>query len=98
MIDGHALRDELDGVRRLLEKERWFARRVRPHLARMGGVVAPDAVDAPHRILLVSADHRDRGKGMPEKSIADAIGLDRKGASGYRSCADGSGGLEQVTA
>ena len=61
MISDLARRDVLDRVRRLLEEERRLACRIAAHLARMCGVVAADAVDAPHREALVTADDGDRG-------------------------------------
>ncbi|MNC85130.1 hypothetical protein D3C83_07100 [compost metagenome] len=61
--DGGAVRN--DGVRRLHEKERRLALGVMPHLARVLGVVAADAIDAPHREFLVALRYR-QGRRRPE--------------------------------
>ena len=67
VIDRHAGRRELDRIGRLLEEERRLARRVRSHLARVRRVVAADAVDPPHRELLIAARDRNEGLGNGER-------------------------------
>ena len=60
MIDHLVRRDELDGIGRLLEKKRRFARRVRAHFARMRRVIAADAIDPADREDLARARYRNR--------------------------------------
>jgi hypothetical protein len=52
-----------DGVGWLAEEKWRLAIRIEAHLARMGGVVAPDAVDAPDGKCLVRTGNRDRHRG-----------------------------------
>ena len=59
MIDGLARGHDLDGVGGLLEKERRLAVGIGAHLARVRGVIAPDAVDSPHREYLGRSGDRD---------------------------------------
>ncbi len=61
VLDGLALRHELQGVGRLHEEERRFAGRIAAHLARMRRVVAPDAIDAADREGVGRARDRDGG-------------------------------------
>ena len=56
MIADRADRDVLNRIGRLLEKERRLPGRVGAHFARMGGIVAADAIDATHRKYVGFAD------------------------------------------
>jgi hypothetical protein len=85
MIDRHAGRRELDRIRRLLEEERRLAVRVRSHLTRVRRIVAADAIDPPHRKLLVTAgDRNEHLRDRKRHSRALRIGRQRRrrGAAG----------------
>ena len=78
----------------LLEEERGLARRVLAHFARMGGVVAPDAVDTAHRKAVVAAAYgqartRDRlddvGHGI-QLPLVDSGAVVSRRASSRRPC------------
>ena len=58
----HAFADQ-DGLGRLHEEERRLALRIAAHLAGMFGIVAADAVDAPHRESRLAAGDRHGGLG-----------------------------------
>ena len=55
----------------LLEEERRLAVRVMSHLDRVLGVVAADAVEAPHRKKPVGADDRQGGDGCRREDVID---------------------------
>ena len=61
-----------DGIRRLHEEERRLAVGVVPHLARVLGVVAAHAVDAPHRKACVAALD---GQGRGGADVDDVLGV-----------------------
>jgi hypothetical protein len=81
---------DLDRIRRLLEEERRLAGRVGAHLARVGRVVAADAVDAAHRKRQFAADDRHRGLRDCEGGLRRARCAGRQGATG--NCAGRHGG------
>jgi len=72
MVGRRARRDVLDRIAGFLKEERRLTRRVGAHLARMRGVVAADAVDAPHREHLARAGDRQHRLRDREHRLAAA--------------------------
>src|SRR5882672_11292242 len=95
MIRNSADGDVLDRVGGLLEEERRLPHRIRAHLTRMRGIVAPDAIDASDRKYVGLADDGDRGGADRENGFRAGLRLGRnamcRGASQRQraGCEDG---------
>ena len=93
VIDGRADGHVLDRVGRLLEKERRLARRIRPHLPRMRGVVASNAIDPSNRKQVAAAGDGNEGRRHRERTAR----LCRR-AAGHRISGDAAGGKHRRAA
>ena len=91
-------RDVLDRIGRFLEEERRLARGIRPHLARVGGVVASYAVDAADGEQVARTRDRDvRGRNAHDglrRRLGGSVG--GIACDGARRC--GEAGLEKLAA
>ena len=65
--------DKLDSVGWLLKEEGWFARGVRSHFARMGGIVAANTIDAADAEEIGGSDDRNGCAGRFKQNLGSAL-------------------------
>ena len=75
MIGDGTDRDVLDRIGRLLEEERRLAVGIGSHFARVRRIVAPDAIDPPHRKHIGLTDNRDGRGANGENRFRAGLGL-----------------------
>ena len=75
MIGDGTDRDVLDCIGRFLEEERRLAVGIGSHFARVRRIVAPDAIDPPHRKHIGLTDNRDGRDAQGENRFRAGLGL-----------------------